>query len=327
MSHGGILIATRNKELAYWLTSNQAIILEIARLEEAQAEELIVHRLGNLADRIVAIFTLKRLLAYLPLAIIQATAFMVVSTQKVSGYLESYLSSEEAELDLLEYEFCDAKRESDARNAVTKTPLISFDQLNMDSQAAMLLYFLSTLDSQEIPVSLLLAFAKSFQDQLLPRSLTKELPETISLIKALGTLKAFDFITESDGMISMRWLIHVALCAWVRRSSVWQHWRSIATIIFCKVWPCVPATSHQLSKSQAAYLPHALSVLRMSLENPVEPKENIKFIPRDFLAGIYQVLSKDDFKLVTERYLINKICLLEQKTIFLRDRHHIRWIH
>jgi len=65
----------------------------------------------------------------------------------------------------------------------------------------------------------------------------------------------------------------------------------------------------------------------MSLENPVEPKENIKFIPKEFLAGIYQVLSKDGFKLVTERYLINKISLSEQKRIFLRDRHHIRWIH
>jgi len=208
VSHGGILIATRNKELAYWLTSNQAIILEIAILEEAQAEELIVHRLGNLADRIVAILTLKRLLAYLPLAIIQATAFMVVSTQKVSGYLESYLSSEEAELDLLEYEFCDAKRESDARNAVTKTPHI-FRPVKHGIAGRMLLCFLSTLDSQEIPVSLLLTFAKSFQDQLLPRSLTKELPETISLIRALGTLEAFALITESDGMINMHRFVHV----------------------------------------------------------------------------------------------------------------------
>lgn len=58
----------------------------------------------------------------------------------------------------------------------------------------MLLYFLSTLDSQAIPVSLLLGFAKSFQYQLLPRALKKELPETISSIKALGKLKAFALI-------------------------------------------------------------------------------------------------------------------------------------
>jgi len=322
VSHGGILVTTRNKELAYCLTSNQANILEISKLEAAQAEELIVHKLGNLADDLVAIRTLNRLLAYLPLAIIQTTAFMVVNTQKVSGYLENYLSSEQAELDLLDYEFCDVERDLNARNAVTKTLLISFNQINMDSEAAVLLYFLSTLDSQEIPVSLLLGFAKSFQDQMLHRLLMKEPPEKMSLIKALGKLKAFALITESDGMINMHRLVHVALCAWVRRSPIWQYWHFYATIIVGKVWPYVPATSQEIQKSKAAYLPHALSVLRMSLENPVEPKENTNFIPEKFLASIHH-LSEDDLKLIAERYFAHKLCLLEQIRIFLRDRQHL----
>lgn len=80
VSHGGVLFTTRNKEIAYSLTSNQASILEILRLEESEAEGLMVHSLGKLADDLAAVRTLNRKLSYLPLAITQATAFMVVNT-------------------------------------------------------------------------------------------------------------------------------------------------------------------------------------------------------------------------------------------------------
>ena len=50
---------------------------------------------------------------------------------------------------------------------------------------------------------------------------------------------------------------------------------------------------------QAAYLPYALSVLRMSSEKPVELEQNFTFSPKKLLAGVYHDCFKDAFKLIT----------------------------
>ena len=55
----GIPNATRNQELAHGFTSKKATVLDVSEFEEAQAEELIVHKVVNPVNTLAAVLTLN----------------------------------------------------------------------------------------------------------------------------------------------------------------------------------------------------------------------------------------------------------------------------
>jgi hypothetical protein len=120
------------------------------------------------------------MLAFLALAIVQAVAYMNAKDVTVARDISLFKNSEQNAIELLSIEFEDHGRYRDSKNPVAKTWYISFEQFRRHNElAARLLYFIACIASSSIPASL-----------LSPAS------SDLAQIEAIGTLKAYVFVTE-----------------------------------------------------------------------------------------------------------------------------------
>jgi hypothetical protein len=119
-------------------------------------------------------------LTYLPLAIVQAAAYINENEISLVEYAALLNDTEQNRIDLLSREFKDEGRYKDIKNLVAITWLISFEQIRTrDLLAAEYLSFMSCVNAKEILQSLL--------------------PPAQSAIKAtdaIRTLSAYSFITK-----------------------------------------------------------------------------------------------------------------------------------
>lgn len=84
---GAILFTTRSRKVAQTLTPNH--VLELKDISQAEARQLLVHRVIEqaLLDDSLAIKQLLSILACLPLAIVQAAAFINNNETSISDYV------------------------------------------------------------------------------------------------------------------------------------------------------------------------------------------------------------------------------------------------
>jgi hypothetical protein len=125
---------------------------------------------------------LLELLCYLPLAIVQAAAYISSRSGTLSSYLELYYETPLAPVDLLGEDFEDLERDEEGTNAVFQTWAISFHQIRRENeQVAAMLSLMSFFDPQGIPESLL----------------SKQVVGLRDFGDVLGNLKGFSLITDS----------------------------------------------------------------------------------------------------------------------------------
>ncbi|ETN44091.1 uncharacterized protein HMPREF1541_10956 [Cyphellophora europaea CBS 101466] len=178
-TRGKILFTTRSRKMAGELTPGA--ILDLHDMSRAEARQLLARRITNpaLLNDGKAVDELLSLLEYLPLAIVQAAAFMDTNDVSVSKYV-SLLQQEDIAADLFGQHFEDANRYRDIESTVAKTWHISFEQLRrQDPLAAEYLSFVACIDRIGIAQS------------LLPLD-----GSVVQRVKAIGTLKGYAFITE-----------------------------------------------------------------------------------------------------------------------------------
>ncbi|RFU35064.1 hypothetical protein B7463_g1296, partial [Scytalidium lignicola] len=102
---------------------------------------------------------LFKLLEKLPLAIVQAGAYMRKTKVSIRQYLKSFKESESRQSNLLSYEFQDTHR-LEVPNSVMRTWLISMDQIAKDNvDSAKILNTIAFFDNKGIPFELLKAAA------------------------------------------------------------------------------------------------------------------------------------------------------------------------
>jgi hypothetical protein len=95
-------------------------------------------------------------LTYLPLAIVQAAAYINENRITLADDLSLLADQEEEVIDLLSEEFEDDGRYHNVKNPVATTWLISFEQIRYrDPLAADYLSFMVCIDPKDIPQSLL----------------------------------------------------------------------------------------------------------------------------------------------------------------------------
>ncbi|KAK8137367.1 hypothetical protein PG984_005307 [Apiospora sp. TS-2023a] len=176
---GSFIFTTRSLKAAVDLANTP---LELTQLEEGEAVEFIKKRLSHLDllgdDAVVKEFL--EILTYLPLAIVQAVAFINRNAVSLQQYIDLLGDAAETELRLLNEGFEDHTRYQDdvENNAVARTWRISFQQIRIDDPlAARYLEFIACLQRENIPTSIF------------------ESDDAIAKAKALGTLKAYAFIT------------------------------------------------------------------------------------------------------------------------------------
>jgi hypothetical protein len=241
---GCIVFTTRDRKTAVKLARQN--VVEVPEMDEDVAIQLLQKSLVNpdLVNNRPDTTALLKELTYLPLAIIQAAAYINENGIAFVDYLSLLTYQEEEVIDLLSEEFEDDGRYDNIKNPVATTWLISFEQIRYrDALAADYLSFMACIDAKDIPQSLLPAGA----------SRKKE-------IDAIGTLEAYSFIIKraADVTLDLHRLVHLATRNWLRQNDLMAQWTEKAIIRLEEV---LPEDDHQNRTEWRTYLPHVYCAL------------------------------------------------------------------
>ena len=192
-SHGRVLFTTNSKIVASQTVAPEGHVLEIPPMSSQEAQELLQRQLSVAStpsegppsyESIPATDDVERLVKHLgnlPLAIAQAAAYMRQRTLTTAAYLELIALDESTLTDLLQSDFQGYETDRDFSKAIAATWNRAFDAIRSESSSAMeLLSFISFLEPQNIPKSLLRAL-QSDERQLTANS--------------LGTLQAYALVS------------------------------------------------------------------------------------------------------------------------------------
>ena len=149
-------------------------------------------------------------LTYLPLAIVQAAAYINENRITLADYLSLLADQDEEAIGLLREEFEDDGRYHNVKNPVVTTWLISFEQIRYrDPLAADYLSLMASIDPKGIPQSLLPAGASRKRKT-----------------DAIGTLDIYSFTIgrPADLALDLHRLVHLATRNWLRKEGLITQW-------------------------------------------------------------------------------------------------------
>ncbi|KAN0117100.1 hypothetical protein V8E51_003077 [Hyaloscypha variabilis] len=241
---GSIVFTTRDRKTAVKLARQN--VVDVPEIEEDVAIQLLQKCLVNpdLVNNRPDTTALLKELTCLPLAIVQAAAYINENGIAFVDYLSLLADQEEAVIDLLSEEFEDDGRYDNVKNPVATTWLISFEQIrHRDPLAADYLSFMACIEAKDIPQSLLPAGA----------SRKKE-------IDAIGTLDAYSFVIKrsADLALDLHRLVHLAMRNWLQQNDLMAQWTERAIIRLEEVFP---DDDHQNRTEWRTYLPHVCCAL------------------------------------------------------------------
>ncbi|KAI9763277.1 MAG: hypothetical protein M1839_006524, partial [Geoglossum umbratile] len=247
-SRGSIVFTTRSKKIAVKLAKQN--IVEVSQMDEETATQLLSKSLLNptLIQHRGDTLQLLDQLTFLPLAIVQAAAYINENGITLSDYLPLLAEQEEDVIDLLSEEFEDDWRYRNVKNPVATTWLISFEHIRrVNPLAAEYLSFIACIEPKDIPQS------------LLPPAQSRK-KET----DAIGTLAAYSFLSRRsvDLSLDLHRLVHLATRNWLRREESLSRWTGRAVARLEEIFP---DDDHKNRSIWRAYLPHARHVLSSSL--------------------------------------------------------------
>jgi tetratricopeptide (TPR) repeat protein len=153
---GSILVTTRNKEAALKLVEQRDIV-RVEPMDKAQALALFSKKLEAQDDN-SNVAELAAVLEYMPLAIVQAAAYISQRAPlcSVAQYLDRFRKSESKRTSLLNRDDGQLRRDGEAKNSIITTWQISFEYIQQTRpSAADLLSLMSFFDRQGIPKSAL----------------------------------------------------------------------------------------------------------------------------------------------------------------------------
>ncbi|KAH8595497.1 hypothetical protein B0O99DRAFT_544164 [Bisporella sp. PMI_857] len=264
-TQGHIIFTTRDRKTAVKLAHRN--VVEVPDMDENVAIQLLHKCLVNpdLVNNRPDTTALLKELTYLPLAIVQAAAYINENRIAFVDYLSLLADQEEAVIDLLSEEFEDDGRYSNIKNPVATTWLISFEQIrHRDPLAADYLSFMACIDIKDIPQSLLPPGA----------SRKKE-------IDAIGTLDAYSFIIKRSAELAfdLHRLVYLATRNWLRNKERIAQWTERA---IARLEEVIPDYKHQNRSLWRTYLPHARCVLM----SDVVEKDTVKRIDLAWRFGM-----------------------------------------
>jgi len=231
--NGSILFTTRNRRAAVKQAANSTIHLEM--MDPDDAKKLLEKSLSRqevLVD-VEATEQLLGLLGCLPLAIIQAAAYMNENDTTIIDYTDLYNDSEKEVMKILSEDFEDQGRYRATKNSIATTWLISLSQINRTNPLAIdYLSFMACLAHQNIPQSLLLPAPSRKQG-----------------IEAIGALTAYSFVNKQGDrqIFDMHRLVHLATRNWLRNEKNLNMWTGRA---LSRLVDLLPAGGHDIYLTQ-----------------------------------------------------------------------------
>ncbi|KAI9771206.1 MAG: hypothetical protein M1839_002865 [Geoglossum umbratile] len=286
-SRGSIVFTTRSKKIAIKLAKQN--VVEVSEMDEEAATQLLGKSLldPTLLQNYDDTLQLLDQLTFLPLAIVQAAAYINGNGITLSDYLALLAEQEEDVIDLLSEEFEDDWRYRNVKNPVTTTWLISFEQIQRANPlAAEYLSFIACIEPRDVPQSLLPP----------AQSRKKEMD-------AIGTLAAYSFLSRrsADPSLDLHRLVHLATRNWLRREESLSRWTNKAV---ARLEETFPDNDHKNRSIWRAYLPHARYVLSSSLiEDGVQERTQLlwKYSMCLYSDGRYDEAEKSFFQVMETR--------------------------
>ena len=199
---------------------------------------------------------LLELLTHLPLAIKQASAYMAETDMTTTRYLYHCQASDQRLINLLSQESDYQGRYQGMNNAIATAWLVSFNHILRDRpRAANILRVICFMIDKDIPLSL---FSQG-EDEL-------------AVDEAIGTLKAYAFITEraDHQSFDVHRLVQLAMRNWLQQEC--QQEKCIKAAVQ-RVAHVFPFPKHENRQMWQRYLPHALSVVSFHGHKVGEPGE------------------------------------------------------
>ncbi|KAK6592352.1 kinesin light chain [Botrytis cinerea] len=219
---GCIVFTTRDRKTAVKLAHQN--IVEVPEMGEDVAIQLLQKCLvdSDLVNNRPDTTALLKELTYLPLAIVQAAAYINENGIAFADYLSLLAEQEEDVIDLLSEEFEDDGRYDNIKNPVATTWLISPQG-----------YFPVSSSGRKVS--------------------KKE-------IDAIGTLDAYSFIIKraADQALDLHRLVHLATRNWLQQNGLITQWTERAIIRLEEVFP---DDDHQNRTTWRKYLPHVCYAL------------------------------------------------------------------
>ncbi|KAI0437244.1 TPR-like protein [Xylaria telfairii] len=243
-SKGSVLLTTRNRKVAIKQAANNIICVEI--MGPGDANKLLARSLvrQEILSDTKATCELLGLLGLLPLAIIQAAAYINENDITIEEYLSLYNDSEIEVMKVLSEDFEVHGRYRTVKNSISATWLVSLSQLVRTSPVATdYLSFMACMCNQNILHS------------LLPPASSKK-----QSLEAVGALKAYSLIKKREGSNSfdIHPLVHLATRNWMRSEKRMQGWTEIAV---SRLVGLLPEDGNQNRATWFEYLPHAMYLL------------------------------------------------------------------
>ncbi|KAH7230887.1 kinesin light chain [Fusarium tricinctum] len=242
--HGYILFTTRSREVA--VNVAQTNVVDLPEMDTKDARALLQSSLIQKDQMQDTVLTDKLLdkLAYLPLAITQASAYMKINKVSIKEYLRLLQNTNQDMVELLSVGFRDGTHYDAAQGAVVTTWIVSFEQIRaLHKEAATLLLFAACLEPKAIP-----------------RTLLPHLGTEQSMTRAIGTLCGYSFFSQrEDGdMFDMHSLVHLATQRWNRDEG---HDSEIRQTTLTRIAEAFPDDDWENREVWRQYLPHALRLL------------------------------------------------------------------
>ncbi|KAK2666295.1 hypothetical protein RAB80_017952 [Fusarium oxysporum f. sp. vasinfectum] len=254
-AHGSVLATSRNKQTALRLSRIKCPI-EVNSMTNHEADRLIHSILEDDEISVEETSLLAARLEHLPLALVQAAAFIQENTISIGRYVQLLDESGIALVDCLSEPFETVGRDSDTPHAVTATWIISFEQIErQDSFAGEVLSLMCLLDRQAIPRNFIVDYWQ--KERVLEAG---EPSQEAKITKALGTLKAFCFISEAkDETLDIHRLVQLVARKWLMIKGRMTEFAQYALKTVSDAYPFGQFETREMCLK---YLPHAYAVLK-----------------------------------------------------------------
>jgi tetratricopeptide (TPR) repeat protein len=245
--NGSIIFTTRNYEAAYDLAIENTI--KVNEMNKVDAKDLLSKWVvpPSLLGKAEEAEELLELLTHLPLAIIQAAAYMSRKRKTTSQYLEFYRASDQEAIELLSEKVRDKAGSKKIETPVARTWRISFDQIHRENDlAAQYLSSMACLFYENIPRALLPASSSNRK-----------------MSDAISTLMAYSFVSERgpDGPYDIHRLVHLATRQWLQETDSLIMWSGKMISLLSDVFP---TGQYENRAIWTEYLPHATHLLALS---------------------------------------------------------------
>lgn len=189
---GTVLWTSRDEQIVSLVGSLRGVQISHMGIEEAESLLAMTRRDDIGADEIQEAKLLLQELQWLPLAISQAGSYMRRTSTPIKKYLSKLLKGK-SRWDMLKQSQHDRHRRPNVSNSVLETWNISISHIRKESEITYkVLHTIAYLDSEKIPLSLVLAASNDNQPEQEMSSHSEE--EVLRMI--ISRLKEFSFISE-----------------------------------------------------------------------------------------------------------------------------------